>query len=109
MAKHEFGIMKIPPQKGKSYETYNPQKYHCISVNDDDLVNILASLESVDFYWHSLGVPGKGLAYCGISLIPPASMQAFISAIGNLPELSELKALLQKAHAENKWIIHFGL
>ena len=35
--------------------------------------------------------------------------QAFISAIKNVPELSELKALVQKAYAENKWIIHFGL
>ena len=58
---------------------------------------------------NSLDAPGKGIAYYGITLIPPISMQAFISAIKNVPELSELKALVQKAYAENKWIIHFGL
>ena len=97
MAKHEFGIMKTAPPKGKIYDAYDPQKYNCITVDD------------IDFYWHSLDVPGKGIAYCGITLIPPTSMQSFISVIYNFPELSELKALMQKAYTENKWMIHFGL
>lgn len=109
MAKHEFGIMQTVPQNGKRYDVYDPQKYNCITVDDDYLEDIAANLNDIHFYWHSVDVPGKGIAYCGITLIPPASMQAFISVIENLPELSELKALMQKAYGENKWMIHFGL
>ena len=109
MAKHEFGIMQAAPQKGQRYDVYDPQKYNCITVDDNYLEDIAASLNDIHFYWHSIDVPGKGIAYCGITLIPPASMQAFISVIDNLPELSELKALMQKAYGENKWMIHFGL
>lgn len=109
MAKHEFGIMQTPPQKGERYDTYEPRKYNCIAVSDDYLESIVSDFLDIDFYWHSLDVPGKGIAYCGITLIPPESMQAFISVIEKIPELSELKALLQKAHNENKWVIHYGL
>ena len=109
MAKHEFGIMQTAPQKGQRYDVYSPQKYNCITVDDDCLEDIVANFNDIDFYWHSLDVPGKGIAYYGITLIPPVSMQEFISVIKNVPELSELKALAKKAYAENKWIIHFGL
>lgn len=101
--------MQATPQKGKRYDAYDPQKYNCITVDDDYLEDIVTNFNDIDFYWHSLDVPGKGIAYCGITLIPPTSMQAFISVIDNLSELSELKALIQKAYAENKWMIHFGL
>lgn len=101
--------MQATPQKGKRYDVYDPQKYNCITVDDDYLEDIVTNFNDIDFYWHSLDVPGKGIAYCGITLIPPTSMQAFISVIDNLSELSELKALIQKAYAENKWMIHFGL
>ena len=80
-----------------------------IPVDDDCLEDIVTDFDDIDFYWHSLDVPGKGIAYCGITLIPPTSMQEFISVIDNFPELSELKALMQKAYTENKWMIHFGL
>lgn len=108
MAKHEFGIMQTAPKKGGKYE-YEPQKYNCISVNDDYIENIVSNFNDIDFYWHSLDNPRKGIAYCGITLIPPSSIQAFISVIGNYSELSELVILLQKAYSDNKWVIHYGL
>ena len=108
MAKHEFGIMQTAPQNGKKYE-YEPPKYNCISVNDDYIENIVSNFNDIDFYWHSLDNPRKGIAYCGITLIPPSSMQAFISVIENYSELSELNILLQKAYSDNKWVIHYGL
>ena len=108
MAKHEFGIMQTAPQNGKKYK-YEPQKYNCISVNDDYIENIVSNFNDIDFYWHSLDNPRKGIAYCGITLIPPSSMQAFISVIENYSELSELNILLQKAYSNNKWVIHYGL
>ena len=109
MSYHEFGIMQTPPKKGKRYDKYEPNKYKCISVNDDYIENIIEKLSYIDFYWHTLDVAGKGLAYCGITLIPPTSMQSFISKIDDIPELHSLKELLLKALDENKWLIHFGL
>ena len=107
MAKHEFGIMPTAPQKGQRYDDYLPQKYNCITVDDKHIENL--DLEHIDFFWHTLDISGKGLAYCGVTLIPPESMPQFITVINGIPALSELKSLLQKAHTESHWVIHFGL
>lgn len=101
--------MQAAPEAGRRYDEYEPQKYDCISVVDEHLEGIDAQLGQIDFYWHTLAVKGKGLAYCGVTLIPPDSMQAFVAVIGDTPALSELKTLLVKAQRENKWVIHFGL
>lgn len=109
MSHHEFGIMQISPQNGQRFDEYEPEKYNCISVNDDYIENILEKLTDIDFYWHTTDVSGKGLAYYGVTLVPPSSMQRFISVIENISELQQLKELLTQALNENKWIIHFGL
>lgn len=109
MANHEFGIMQTAPEKGKRYDDYEPQKYNCISVNDDCLEDIVTGLSDIDFYWHTLDISGKGIAYCGITLIPPTSIQEIISVIDSIFELIELKKLLNKAYIEDKWVIHFGI
>ena len=109
MAKHEFGIMDSPPEKGRRYDEYEPQKYNFISVNDDYLEDIAINFNCIDFYWHTLDVKGKGIAYGGVTLIPPCSIKAFIDVIKDISGLSELKELLEKALRESKWIIHFGL
>lgn len=101
--------MQEPPKKGVRYDEYEPQKYHCISVNDDDLEDLDANFNHIDFYWHTLDVKGKGLAYCGITLIPPSSIRSFIDVIKSVSVLSALKELSEKALEENKWMIHFGL
>lgn len=101
--------MQNAPKQGKRYDEYEPQRYNCISVNDDYIADIDASLNGVDFYWHTLDVKGKGLAYCGVTLIPPCSIRYFAEAIKDVPALVELKELSEKALKENKWIIHFGL
>ena len=109
MAKHEFGIMQDAPQKGKRYDEYEPEKYNCISVDDRYLENIVGAFDPMDCYWHTLDVKGKGIAYCGVTLIPPSSLKQFIAVIEDIPGLSELRELSEKALRENKWIIHFGL
>ena len=109
MAKHEFGIMGDAPQPDERYEAYEPWKYNCICVEDDDLAGVLAGLRSIDFYWHTLAVRGKGLAYCGITLIPPESLGAFLDAIADFPALCALKGLLEGALDEKKWVIHYGI
>ena len=109
MAKHEFGIMENNPISGERYDRYEPEKYNCIPVDDDYIEGIVSQLDDIDFFWHSLDIPRKGLAYCGITLIPPASCKSFVSVIENIEELSELKILLNKAYITNKYIIHYGL
>lgn len=51
------------PQPGKRYDEYEPWKYNCISVEDDALEGVIERLTSLDFYWHTLSVQGKGLEY----------------------------------------------
>lgn len=109
MAKHEFGIMDAQPQEHKRYDEYEPQKYNCISVSDDYIEKLDKELCSADLYWHTLDVPGKGLAYCGVTLIPPETLDDFMKVIRNKDGLSELENLCIKAKTENKWIIHYGL
>lgn len=109
MSYHDFGIMQTAPEHGKRYDDYEPEKFNCISVNDDYIEKVVQKLNDIDFYWHTLDVKEKGLAYYGITLIPPSSMEKFISVIENIPELQALKQLLSNACKENKWIIHFGI
>lgn len=109
MPHHDFGIMQTHPQNGKQYDKYEPEKYNCISVNDDHMEDIIEKLNDIDFYWHTIDSQNKGLAYYGITLIPPSSMEKFVAVIEKIPELYELKQFLSKAHKENKWIIHFGI
>ena len=109
MARHEFGIMQNAPEPRKRYDEYEPQKYNCMSVDDDYIEKIVANLSNIDFYWHTLDVKGKGLSYCGITLIPPCSIHSFIEVIKDYAELSELKELSEKALTENRWMIHFGV
>lgn len=109
MAKHEFGIMPDAPAFGKRYDEYEPHRYSCIRVDDESLEQAAEKLQSVDCFWHTTDVPGKGLAYCGITLIPPSSLGAFLNVIRDDPDLSELAKLLEEAEKENRWVIHFGI
>ena len=104
MTKHEFGIMQTAPECGRRYDDYEPQKYDC------DYVEIIdAGLSRTDFYWHTLDAPAKGLAYTGVTLIPPASVQSLADVIKDIHGLSPLRQLCEKAIENDKWIIHFGL
>ena len=109
MAKHEFGIMKTAPMPNKRYDAYEPEKYNCISVCDELIEPLLDRLSVVDCYWHSLEQAEKGLAYCGITLIPPSSMEQIVSLLEGNAGIDELKALLIKAKAADKFVIHFGI
>ena len=109
MAKHEFGIMMNTPRQSERYDEYEPWKYECISVDNKYLEGVVERLSSIDFYWHTLSVKRKGLAYCGVTLVPPCSLKAFIDVIADNSELSELKKLLENALSNNKWVIHYGL
>lgn len=109
MAYHEFGIMQQAPEQETRYDTYEPQRYHCIRVSDDALAAIVKDLDWLETYWHTRAVPKSGLCYCGITLIPPSSLPTFIAHLPDTPAFSALKALVTTALEDHRWVIHFGL
>ncbi len=109
MATHEFGIMPQPPLKGERFDEYTPEKYSCIFVDDEWVEPVLPALAGVPVYWHSLDTPRKGLCYCGITLIPPQALGAFLNAVKGKAGLEELSALLLQARREDAFVIHFGI
>lgn len=100
MAKHEFGIMMGVPQRDERYDEYEPWKYACISVADDYLEVVAERLNAIDFFWHTISNKSKGLAYYGVTLLPPSSLKAFIDAITNVSELFELKKTIGRCFGE---------
>ena len=109
MARHEFGIMDENPVAGERYDMYEPERFGMISVDDDFIEPLLPALDEIDYFWHTLDIPGKGLAYTGITLIPPTSVDAIVGVIENVPELFELKEVLLEAKSKNRFVIHYGL
>ncbi len=109
MPRHEFGIMQSNPINGIRFDNYEPEKYNCISIDDDYIEPLLGELLNIDFYWHTLDLPNKGLAYWGITLIPPRSFDLIMDLIIPIKELSPLYELLLSAKVNNKYVIHFGI
>lgn len=103
---HEFGIIREDPLPGVRYDEYEPLKYGCIAVRDEIVERFDDKLSDMPCYWHTLDRPEKGLAYCGITLIPPGSLPR----LAVMAEKSEpLRELIAEAAAENRFVIHFGL
>lgn len=111
MANHEFGIMKNNPKHNKRYDEYEPEKYKLVKINDDLIDLLLPDFDDIPCYWHTLERPEMNLAYYGISLIPPESMDAFLIVFNqqSLDEYKEITLLFKKAKRESKYIIHYGL
>lgn len=109
MARHEFGIMDIAPRCGERYDAYEPEKYGCISVDDEWIEQLDKKVAQMDCFWHATDCKGKGLAYCGVTLIPPDSLQEMLEAVGEWEELCDLRQILEQAKREKKFVIHFGL
>ena len=111
MSKHEFGIMQINPTDKELFDEYEPNKYNCVEVEDDFIGPILIELQNVDTYCHTIQNKKNGLAYYGITLIPPSSMMVFINILSlkNMIEYDSLIYLLNQAKESNKYIIHFGI
>ena len=109
MARHEFGIMDRAPRSGETYLDYEPECYGCISVDDELIEEVDRNTQHVKCFWHTVDRAEKGLAYCGITLIPPESLGEIMAALGEENALAELRALLDKAKREGKFVIHFGL
>ncbi len=109
MLRHGFGIMPEDPRPGIQYEEYEPDKYNCIFVEDESLLPILDELKEMKCYWHSIDRQEKGLAYHGVSLIPPESFEIFKCSVSGKDNLQELQDLILEAECEKRYIIHFGV
>jgi hypothetical protein len=111
---HDFGIMDVF-DKEKEYIDYEPQKYHCISIEDDIINSLIEQLYSMKSYFSCFSRPQKGLNHWGITIIPPESLEVFCNVLvasgyfTASKELNELKSLLLRAKKENQYVIHFGI
>jgi len=114
MPYHEFGIMKSF-DKSKEYCIYEPEKYNCISISDDNVHKIAKNLRQMSSYYHSYTNENYGLAYYGITIIPPNSVLIFQKAIVENEinsvnsEFDQLLLILNNAIKHDKHIIHFGI
>ncbi|TZE80678.1 hypothetical protein [Calorimonas adulescens] len=118
MAKHEFGIIDFF-EENKWYSEYEPEKYNCISVDDDLLEELIGKyieeLMKVETYFQITTQPGHGLDYCGVTLIPPTSLKQFrdvITKANSYYQSQDLQLLIKKvsdAIIENKYLIHYGI
>lgn len=109
----EFGI--IDHLEEYDEHEYNPSKYHCIAIDDDLIGDWWEELVLIKTYFHSLSRPEWGLARCGITLIPPESLEAFYEIIAKdkrsieSEELIELMKVIRMAISQNKYVIHYGV
>lgn len=111
--KHEFGI--IDNLNEFSFNEYSPEKFNCISVNDDAIQTLLRPLNMLDTFYHSLDNPNYGLDYYGYTVIPPKSLPKFLDIIltskllKKNDDITELCSKIIKAEQENKYMIHYGI
>lgn len=109
--KHEFGIMPRTPGDER-YDDYLPEMYAAIAVDDALIEPLMGELDGIPTYYHTRLVPGWGLAYCGITLIPPESAPRFAAVFRRHQAGGRLDcaaALFDRAAQEDRFIIHFGL
>ena len=98
---HDFGIIDDFTSQ-KNYEDYTPEKYHCISVDDDIISSLNQNLSIMKTYFHTVKNQKYGLAYCGITIILPESLAIFYETVTSSKffrksdELNELASKLYK-------------
>ena len=114
MPRHEFGLIENI-EKEKSYDSYEPEKYNCISIDDDIIQSFVKSMGTMKTYYHNMNRPDFGLAYCGVTIIPPESLIQFQNIIlsskmiRESEEVVELANIISQAINQNKYMIHFGI
>ncbi len=111
MARHEFGIMDTTPRGDEDFQSYEPEKYGCVSIDDEYIENLVSEFEDIVTYWHRLSWKMTGLNYIGITLIPPKSCGRFSEILKAQKNsvYGELCGLLDTAKAQEKFVIHYGL
>lgn len=111
---HEFGIIENFDRR-KDYGFYSPKEYNCISVEDDLINNLSKPLNIMKTYFHSYNRPECGLAYWGVTIIPPESLLLFYDVVVSSvnfkksDELTSLATKITQARDGKKYMIHFGI
>ena len=115
MVKTEFGIID-EIDINKDYSEYEPHKYHCVFIDDDAYINDWwLQLCKMKTFFHRIDRPNTALARYGVTIIPPESLQFFLSIvkgdsrINSDKHLSELATMIQTAMDSGKHMIHFGV
>lgn len=106
---HAFGIMPQPPQPGRRCDDYAPERYVCAWAEDDVLSEAAEAISGAECYWHTLDRPEKGLAWYGVTLVPPESLPALLAALEDRPALQPVSRLLRQAERAHQFVIHFGI
>ncbi len=110
----QFGIID-EFKKDKDYSNYEPEKYHCIAIDDDILNDWWRQLILIKTYFHCYNRQEFALARWGVTLIPPESLESFYNIVAtdqrskSSKELTDLMILLRKTISENKYVIHYGV
>lgn len=104
---YDFGILGQPIENAR-YDNYEPQKYHCLSV-DFDAIDGLPIAKEIPCYWHKVDCLQTGLCSYGISLLPPSSLPSFLQAIKEKGCLISLQKKIEQAIAEQSYMIVYGL
>ncbi len=111
---HEFGIINDINDKNL-YSSYSPELNNSIQVHDEIIQELVEDFKIIKTYFHSLEHPNVGLAYHGITLIPPESLSQFLNTIltnkviNNFEESSLLCEKIQQAIEQKKYMIHYGI
>ncbi|WP_411241322.1 short-chain dehydrogenase [Niallia circulans] len=105
---HEFGIIENF-NKQYVYNHYTPDIYDCIPVNDDFIQELIKPLAMMKTYFHTSERLANGLAYYGITLIPPESLPFFLDIVASKKsgELIDLARKITAAQEAEKYMIHY--
>lgn len=115
---HEFQIIEdINSFNEGDYEFYKEDSAYI----EDDLINEIYhlgakyKLDDLNVYWCNLNRPNKGLAWYGVSIIPPNTLVDFKRVIEEAcfkyrsDELIDLLAFIRDAIDADKWVLHLGI
>ncbi len=101
--------------KDKDYSNYEPEKYHCVAIEDDFLDDWWDNLALIKTYLHRYSRPEFALARFGVTLIPPESLESLYDIVASdhrsksAKELIDLMILIRQAISDNKYVIHYGV
>lgn len=111
----QFGIIDNISQD-KDYSSYEPEKYHCIDIDDEKYIDDWwPKLSIMKTFFHNLNRPSLGLARYGVTLIPPESLVIFQDIVLSDERIKDddhlicLAERIETAIRENKYLIHYGI
>ncbi len=118
MIKAEFGIIDDFNEQ-KDYLKYEPQKYHCIAIDDDkymnDWWNALLEIDTFNVRGQGVLQPQKALSRWGITIIPPTSLPKLLDIVmtdkryKKDKRLVSLADLIRQAILNDNYVIHYGV